>query len=287
VNRVFQAGTAKVDVTPPLTIPYLGFEPRHAFFEGVHDPLYARALAVDDGKTVAVLITADSIGFSNQILGPGRDFTAEVRQCVLAQTGIPAEHVMLASSHAHSTPETLNIRPLLDTPGAEAWLEVLMDQLASAAVMAVRNRKPSTLKVATGAVQGLGQSRRILGTDGKLYPWRNRPPDDNIADWGSTDPQVGVLSFDAIDGDSRILITNFACHAGRHRAGAAPRLSRLPWGGNGACGTDRASLQRQPVPARSVRRPGSSPGRFARFCRCDAVRDDARGRSDQTSGQAE
>jgi hypothetical protein len=28
------AGTAKVDITPPLTIPYLGYEPRHALFQG-------------------------------------------------------------------------------------------------------------------------------------------------------------------------------------------------------------------------------------------------------------
>jgi hypothetical protein len=42
------AGSARVDITPPLTIPYLGYEPRHALFEGMHDPLYARAVALDD-----------------------------------------------------------------------------------------------------------------------------------------------------------------------------------------------------------------------------------------------
>lgn len=211
--NIFQAGTAKVDITPPLTIPYLGYEPRHALFQGVHDPLYARALAVDDGETQAVLIAADSIGYSNDILGPGRNFTAEVRQRIQARTGVPAENIMLASSHAHSTPETTNLRTLLDTPAAGPWLEVLMDQLASAAAMAVRRRKPSMLKIGTGEVHGLSWSRRIIGKDGKIYQWSNRPPDGEVADWGAIDHQVGVLLFEAIEGGSCIVVTNFACHA--------------------------------------------------------------------------
>ena len=65
MDKVLRAGTARVDITPPLTIPYLGYEPRHAFFRGVHDPLYARALAVDDGQTQVVLIAR----FANGAIG--------------------------------------------------------------------------------------------------------------------------------------------------------------------------------------------------------------------------
>jgi hypothetical protein len=42
-----RAGFGKVDVTPPLAIPYLSFYPRQTPFEGVHDRLYARAMAVE------------------------------------------------------------------------------------------------------------------------------------------------------------------------------------------------------------------------------------------------
>jgi neutral ceramidase len=213
MSGVFQVGTTKVDITPPLTIPYLGYEPRHAFFRDVHDPLYARALVVGDGETRAVLIAADSIGYSNDILGSGRSFTHEVRLRVERLTGIPAGHVMLASSHAHSTPETIHIRRLLDTPAAQPWLEVLMDQLASAAAMAAQRQRPHTLRIGTGQVHGLSWSRRIIGQHGKLYAWSDRPPDDQVADWGAIDHQVGVLLFEGTEGDSRIVVANFACHA--------------------------------------------------------------------------
>lgn len=212
MSRTLQAGAARIEITPPLTIPYLGYEPRHAFFRGVHDPLYARALAVDDGTTQAIVIAADAIGFSNDLLGPGRHFTQEVRQRVEQRSGVPGQHVMLAASHAHSTPETLNLRRLLDTPAAAPWLEVLLDQLASAAVIAMERRRPSVVKVGRGEVRGLAVNRRVYGTDGRLYQFTQPPSPDLVADRGAEDPEVGVLLFQAIAGDASIVVTNFACH---------------------------------------------------------------------------
>ncbi len=85
MSNSFLTGSAKVDITPPLTIPYLGYEPRHALFQGVHDPLYARAVALDDGATQVILLAVDAIGYSNDLLGPGRNFTDEVRQRIQAR----------------------------------------------------------------------------------------------------------------------------------------------------------------------------------------------------------
>lgn len=203
--NTYQIGSSRVEITPPLTIPYLGYEPRHAFFLGVHDPLYVRALAIGDGKATdgvdVIILAIDSLGFSNALLGPTRNFTNEVRMRIHALTGIPPAHVMLASSHAHSTPETANLRRLLDTPAAGPWLETLIDQLASAAVMAFHHRQPSTLKAGSGEVIGLAHNRRdrYRATKGKVEP-------------GPTDPQVSVLVAESIKEDHMIILSNFACH---------------------------------------------------------------------------
>lgn len=211
MTSTFQAGAAKVDITPPLTIPYLGFEPRHALFQGVHDPLCARAVALDSGTTQAILLATDSIGFSNALLGPGRNFTAEVRTRIRAKTGVPAGNILLTASHAHSTPETIHLRRLLDTPAAAPWLEVLMDQLASAASMAFARRKPSRLTVGVGEVQGLSRHRRLLGANGRIASG----PELSVEDAhpaGPIDPQAGVLLLQALDGSECIVVANFACH---------------------------------------------------------------------------
>src|SRR4051812_20682416 len=162
--------------------------PRHARFSGVHDPLLARAVAFDDGATAAILIAADSLGFSNAILGPQRNFMQELRQRIAAQTAVPAAHIMLAASHAHSTPETVNLRPLLDMPAAGPWLEVLLDQLASAGIMAWSERKPSRLRAGTGVVHGLARNRRVIGRDGRIVGGPETTPDMTNASPGPLDP---------------------------------------------------------------------------------------------------
>ncbi len=226
MTDTFLIGSARVDVTPPLTIPYLGFTPRHDFFQGVHDPLYAKAVVVGDGDDRVALVAVDAIGFRKDLMGKGRDFTAEVREHIQKRTGIAPDHVMLSATHAHSTPETIGIRRLLDHPGAAEWLDVFADQLASAVAMANRNLKPARLKRSTSPLHGLSWSRRILGKDGKLYWWGNRPPDDEIADWGANDHDVDVLCFEPLrEGEApaepggfvptcrdSVVLVNFACH---------------------------------------------------------------------------
>src|SRR6266487_1328641 len=99
-------GTGKIDITPPLAIPYLSYYPRQTPFEGIHDRLYARAMVFDSGGEPVAIISADSLGYSRDVLGPGRDFVAEARERVERLAGVPAERVMLATTHAHSTPQT-------------------------------------------------------------------------------------------------------------------------------------------------------------------------------------
>src|SRR5437870_5746495 len=132
------AGFGKVDVTPPLSVPYLSFYPRQTPFEGVHDRLYARALALElaeageagRGRQRAALVAVDSLGISRGIMGPERDFIAEIRGRVAQRTGISAANVLIAASHAHSTPQTTDIAPLVEVfPAAREWLERFADQL--------------------------------------------------------------------------------------------------------------------------------------------------------------
>jgi neutral ceramidase len=206
------AGAARVEITPPLAIPYLGYVPRHAFFEGVHDPLFARAVVVDDGDRRVALVAADSIGFSRRLFGEERDFAGEFRERVRQLTGIPPEAVLLSATHAHSTPETLGLRPLREHPGAPSWLESLRDQLASAVALADRARAPARLKRGSITVEGVARCRRILGKDGRVYNTFVGRPDVEVASWGVTDRELVTLLFERPDGRPGIVLTHFACH---------------------------------------------------------------------------
>lgn len=201
------AGFAQVDITPPLTIPYLGFVPRQAYFEGVHDPLYARALTLETDNCAAVIIAADAIGFDDRILGEGRHFTDEVRGRVTARTGVPAEHVMLACTHAHSTPETIHFRRLLAHPGAGCWLDTLLDQLASAAEMAWRGRRPRELRAGGAEVAGLSHPRRA-----PLRAAKRGIPETQAAAEYPLDRRARILLLTDPERASHIVLGHYACH---------------------------------------------------------------------------
>lgn len=202
-----QAGYARTDITPPLTIPYLGFVPRQAYFEGVHDPLYARALALETEDCAACIIVADAIGFDDRILGEGRHFTSEVRSRVAVRTGVPAEQVMIACTHAHSTPETIHFRRLLDHPGAGCWLDTLLDQLASAAEMAWRARRPRELRAGSVEVSGLSYPRRAALRARAL----GIPEGQAVAEY-PLDRHARVLLLTDAERDSHIVLAHYACH---------------------------------------------------------------------------
>ncbi len=199
-EATYLVGAARVDITPPLTVPYLGYVQggRHRFFTGVHDPLYARATVVGAGPERVALVSADAIGLHNGLLGPERNFTAEVRRRVQELCDLPADRLMVAATHAHSTPETIGFRSLRNHPGVAAWLEVLVDQLASAVVQAEAACRPARLQYATGQVQGISVWRRAY-----LAPPNTPDP---------TDPEVTVLRFVPEEEGQEVALVHFACH---------------------------------------------------------------------------
>lgn len=202
-------GTAKAEITPPLQIPELGFIPRQHRFKGVHDPLFTKALALEANENAAIIVTVDAIGFHRNLLGRERDFIAEFRQQVHDATGVAEEAIMLAASHAHSTPETIGLTPLHEIEGASDWVNSLLGKLVTCAVDAWNERKPTSAFVCVGEIVGVSWSRRIIGKDGKAYRLPDRPPDGQV-EREDYDPHIGILLFRRDDGD--IVLVNFACH---------------------------------------------------------------------------
>ncbi len=190
-RKLFRVGASKIDITPPLEVPYLGLEPRHSRFRSVRDRLFVRTLFVSNGQDEAAIVNADLIGFSNTLLGPERNFTAEIREKVEERTNISQETIMLASSHIHSTPDTLDLRPLRESPGATEWLSELADKIVESVVQAKGEAFEARLKIGKGNLVGFSKNRR--GEE-------------------CLDTEVILMAFESEDKMRRILVVNFACH---------------------------------------------------------------------------
>ncbi|MCS7167417.1 MAG: neutral/alkaline non-lysosomal ceramidase N-terminal domain-containing protein [Gemmatales bacterium] len=122
----FEVGLGEREITPDLkrhTVWLAGFgSGRRA--EGVHDPLYARAVVLRYGKRKLALISIDVIGL----------FYQEVK-AVRAQLA-DYEYVLISSTHNHEGPDTLGLwGPNLATTGVDLGY---MDYLRQGIIRAVR-----------------------------------------------------------------------------------------------------------------------------------------------------
>ena len=184
----------------------------NAPFEGVHDDLFARALVLDDGRQPIAILAVDSIGYDNDILGPGRDFSRELRERVAAKTGLKPEAVMLAASHTHSAPETLDLSSFREAAGASEWLQRHLEQLAETVIQAWQRRTPVRLRAGSIAAPGLQRYRRIhLKSGGES---RNGPlpkPEDVATPW-EVDETLQVLYLETAEGKPHSVLLNFTAH---------------------------------------------------------------------------
>ncbi|MEO6873305.1 MAG: hypothetical protein ABI222_00645 [Opitutaceae bacterium] len=187
----YRAGAARIEITPPPALPYLAFAPRHQSFSGIHDPLWVRALHVSVGNRAVAVVNADLIGFADTLLGPGRSFVDEIKAEVTKATGLAPDAILLAASHAHSTPDTLDFRPLRESPGAVAWLEGVKIKIAAAVVTARANAYPAELR--TGRIEFTGYAKNRRG--------------ESCLDEG-----VELLQFTGVERAQKILVVNYACH---------------------------------------------------------------------------
>lgn len=199
-----QVGGGQAVITPPLGASLAGyFEARQA--TAVHDELYARALALADGRETVILMCCDVICMPFEL-------TAAIRAEVTRLTGVPGTRVMVSATHTHTAPQPRGFLLKADDTVTRAWLEGLPARAAMATVQAMAALEPCT--VTTGAVMEdrIAWNRRYRMADGSV---RTNPGYRNpgiVEPAGPIDPEVGVLSFTRGDGSIKALFVNYACH---------------------------------------------------------------------------
>ena len=139
-DRVFKAGAATSNITPPLGMEIVGnFAPR-PIAKHVHDDLHVRCLVLDDGRTKLVFAVAD-------IISLGRDVWDEAKQKIEAATGIPRSHMLFSGTHTHSSVAALtNKDPSLD------YRSFVISRVVDGVKRALNNLEPARIAWGTGKV---------------------------------------------------------------------------------------------------------------------------------------
>lgn len=144
-RRGLRAGAAAVTITPSLERPvYLAGFNANRRATSVHDDLMARALVLElNGERVA-LVGLDLIGLQNH----------RIRAIRARLKSVPADHVVIASTHVHSGPDTLGLwGPSPTQTGRDGqYMDWLEDRVVRAIEAAASRLRPATLRLAQTTV---------------------------------------------------------------------------------------------------------------------------------------
>jgi hypothetical protein len=197
----FRASAVKVDITPSTSKWLAGYPARQS--TGVHDRIFHRVVALDDGATQFFLASSEICLFAPSVYD---EFGAQLKR----ETGIDPVHVWWTVTHTHSAPEV----------GPHGLVKLMMPEryghepdqeytasVERALIEAIKEARaklaPARLAVGAGS-SAANINRRARDPRGRISLGLN--PD------GPTDRQIGLIRLERPDGTPIALIANYSMH---------------------------------------------------------------------------
>ena len=181
------AGTSKIDITPSGPVWMDGMI-RDRKSEGIHDPIFARALVISPDYRMEHACAFVSV----EVCGIRGDDAGEARRSASMATGIPVTNIIIAATHTHSGPATIGFF----NPQEHEYLALLLGKIVSAIVKAVEAARPVLFGCVSGREDTISHYRRLLARDGHVVMnWEPYPPEKIAGPLGEIDPEVGTLQF--------------------------------------------------------------------------------------------
>jgi len=197
----FRASVVKVNISPNTPKQLLGYNARLS--TGIHDSIYHRIIALDDGVTQFFLVSSDIC-----LVSPSEyDHVAALLQ---KKSGINPINFWWTVTHTHSAPE-VGVPGLAEAflgerykhPVDTAYTSFVEQALINGITEAREKLEPARMGVGWGFSQA-NINRRAIDVDGKASLGLN--PD------GPTDRRIGLISLVKQDGSPLALIANYPIH---------------------------------------------------------------------------
>lgn len=193
------AGTARVDITPPIGIAHGGWGAQvHQTAEGIDMPLVCSVLyfSKKDDHTEIVIIDVD-----DGIISVKRDI--EIKSLLETECGIPRNNIRLSYTHTHSGPVTGSSWILEGSDLVDPWIRSIPDKVVKAVKSAREKAVPARIGTSSGNCE-ININRRPHTVNGVMFTGRNSD--------GFVDREVLVTAVDNEYGEPIATIVNYACH---------------------------------------------------------------------------
>lgn len=209
----FSAGVARIDITPPLGTIVNG-ELVAYYAHHIHDPLYAKSLVMDDGKTSLAIVMVD-------ICAMDKEFILEVKKRIKNKTGITGENIMIASTHTHFAGSIVD---LLGSPCDLAYRNSLAGKIVESIKKAVSKKRPAQIGYTAIDVPEHVVCRRYYMKPG-YFAYNpvtgendiiktNPVGDENMIDRraSTVDSELGCLAVKSTEGAWISILANYSMH---------------------------------------------------------------------------
>lgn len=207
-----RAGAYTVDVSPQL-FPVSLRSGKAMDKSAIHDPLHARAIVLNDGKTIIAIAVIDALGAPPEMLN-------EAKLIASKKTGIPVNRILISSTHTHSAPPSNRTK---GSPGDVAYREVLIKGLAQSIIQAFKKQQTASLGMASHDLPEEVFNRRWFLKPGKMPPnpfgkmdivKMNPGTNPHVLERpaGPIDPELTILSIQNHKRKPLALLANYALH---------------------------------------------------------------------------
>ena len=129
-----------------------GFAARIRPTIGLHDPLMARALLLDDGRTKIAIVVCDLIGLTPAAV-------AGIRHRIARKSSIPAVNILISCTHTHSGPTSMPFRGVMGNVDT-AWLMEAERRIVDLVAGLPAALQPAQLAVTSTHVEHIGYNRQ-------------------------------------------------------------------------------------------------------------------------------
>lgn len=211
-----RASAISIDITPQMGAPLAGNPRPVNAAVGVHDPIAANIICLDDGNVRAFLIGLD-------LLGVEVDTCEKIYSGIETATGVPADRIMISATHTHSGPNAPRLYYSAyeddaimqkETAEVEKYLDVLIEKVVAGAAAAAQQLTECTLSFGQGIDGRFSHNRRLRMKDGSICMIFEPYKLEDIvclSDPKSAD-MVSVLKITGQDGKVMALYVHYATH---------------------------------------------------------------------------
>lgn len=165
-----KAGICTRNISPKKPTFLVGYPHYERISTGIHDPLLASALYLQNGETGIILVAVDILQIDPQT-------ARELRKAISHRADLPESHIFISCTHTHSGPVTMDMLAWQDDPvvpkADPEYMEYFKKSIIEAALEAKNSIKPVEIARTTTQAKGVGGNR--LSPD------------------GISDPEVGIL----------------------------------------------------------------------------------------------